>query len=64
MYSFEILFDTLVKYINRVVVTFENTSQLFYFCTKIFHTRATFERLEQRDELNLPVRYQKQNYHN
>ena len=25
------LFDALVTYINRVVITFENTSALFYF---------------------------------
>ena len=32
--------DTLVNYINKVVITFENTSQLFYFCIKMFHTGA------------------------
>ena len=41
-------FDTLINNINRVVVTFENTSQKFYFCMKIFHTRTNFEKPEQK----------------
>ena len=42
------LFDTLINDINRVVVTFENTSQVFYFYMKIFHTRTNFEKPEQK----------------
>ena len=42
------LFDTLINYINRVVVTFENTSQQFYFYVKIFYTGANFEKPEQK----------------
>ena len=42
------LFHTLINYINRVVVTFENTSQEFYFYMKIFHTGTNFEKLEQK----------------
>ena len=30
------LFDALINYINRVAVTFENTSPLVCFYTKIF----------------------------
>ena len=41
-------FDTLINYINRVVVTFENTSQVFYFYRKIFHTGTNFEKPEQK----------------
>ena len=41
-------FDTLINYINRVVVTFENTSQVFYFYMKIFHTGTNFEKPEQK----------------
>ena len=42
------LFDTLISYINRVVVTFENTSQEFYFYMEIFHTGTNFEKPEQK----------------
>ena len=42
------IFDTLVKYINRVVIIFQNTSQLFYFYMKIFHIGANFEIPEQK----------------
>ena len=42
------LFDTLISNINRVVVTFENTSQEFYFYMKILHTRPDFEKPEQK----------------
>ena len=41
-------FDTLINYINRVVVTFENTSQVFYFYMKISHTGTNFEKPEQK----------------
>ena len=41
-------FDTLINYINRVVVTFQNTSQVFYFYMKIFHTGINFEKPEQK----------------
>ena len=33
-----------MNYINSIVVTFENTSQEFYFFTKIFHTGTNFEK--------------------
>ena len=42
------LFDILINYINRVVVTSENTSQEFYFYLKIFHTGTNFEKPEQK----------------
>ena len=42
------LFGTLINYINRVVFTFENTSQEFYFCMKVFHTGTNFEKPEQK----------------
>ena len=35
-------------YINRVVPTFENTSQAFYFYMKSFHTGTYFEKPEQK----------------
>ena len=38
----EKLFDKLINYINRVVVTFENTSQELYSYIKILHTGANF----------------------
>ena len=41
-------FDTLINYINRVVVTFQNTSQVLYFYMKIFHTGTNFEKPEQK----------------
>ena len=42
------LFDTLINYINRIVATFQNTSQVFYFYMKILHTGTNFEKLEQK----------------
>ena len=41
-------FDTLINNINRVVVTFGNTSQEVYFYMNIFHTRTNFEKSEQK----------------
>ena len=41
------IFDTLIDYIQRVVVAFENTLREFYFCMKSFHTGKNFEKLEQ-----------------
>ena len=38
------LFDTLINYIYRIAVTFENTSQEFYFYMTIFHTGTNFEK--------------------
>ena len=38
----------LSNYINRVVITFENTSQVFYFYMKIFHTGPNFEKSEKK----------------
>ena len=42
------LFDALLNYINKVVITYQNTSQLFYFCMKVPLTRINFETLEQK----------------
>ena len=41
----EQIFDMLSNYINRVVITFENTSQVFYFYLKIFHTGPNFRKI-------------------
>ena len=41
-------FDILINYIYRVVVTFENISQEFYFYMKIFNTRTNFEKSEEK----------------
>ena len=38
--------DTLINYINRVVVAFENISQVFYVYLKIFQTGTNFEKPE------------------
>ena len=45
---FQELFDALINYIKRVVVTFENTSQAFYFYMEIFHSGTNFENPEQK----------------
>ena len=42
------LFDALISYIKRVVVTFENTSQALYFYMEIFHAGTNFENPEQK----------------
>ena len=42
------LFDTLISYIDRVLIKFENTSQVFYFYMKILQTGTNFVRVEQK----------------
>ena len=54
------LFDTLINNVNMVVVTFENTSQEFYFYMNIFRTRTHFQTTRtEAHELNLSCKYQK-----
>ena len=38
----------MVNYFNRVLITFENTFQLFYFCMKMFDTGAYVKTLEKK----------------
>ena len=50
------LFDTLVNYINKVVIAYKNIYQPFYFHIKISHSGANFKTPEQNArELNLLV---------
>ena len=38
------IFDTLINYINRVVITFDIISQVFYFYMNNFHTGENYEK--------------------